>query len=91
MDNVSEILRLENNESVGFADTYLTRCHTELESGDNIDIEFYTKLVKLDKRLGRKAVEQLSQCIHRTTRSDIIMVWIKTLSKKKAIILDERL
>ena len=59
---------------VGFADVYLTRCHTESESGDNIDIKFYNKLVELDKRLGRTASERLAQCIHRTTRSDIIMV-----------------
>ena len=44
------------------------------KSNDETNKEVYTKLVELDKRLGRKASELLFGCLQCTTRSDIIKV-----------------
>ena len=44
------------------------------KSNDETNKEVYTKLVELDTRLGRKASEQLYECLRYTTRSDIIKV-----------------
>ena len=58
----------------GFATKYLQ--NFESKSHDQIDIHVYTKLAKLDSRLGTTASEQLDWCIGWTTRSDIIKVKI---------------
>ena len=59
---------------VGFAHKYLYKFKFESMSDDQIDIEVYAKLVKLDSRLGTTASEQLAKCLQFTTRSDIIKV-----------------
>ena len=56
---------------------YLRRCNRESKSNDEIDKEFYSELVKLDKRLGRRASDQLYECLAQTTRSDIIKDIVK--------------
>ena len=58
----------------GYANVYLRRCNEESKSNDEIDEELYAELVKLDKRLGKRASEQLYKCLVLTTRSDIIKV-----------------
>ena len=50
------------------------RCNKESKSNDKINKEVYTKLVELETRLGKKASEQLYECLWNTTRSDIIKV-----------------
>ena len=72
----------------GYAAIYLNRCNEEFKftevnfdpfnkntiSNDEIDIEVYSKLVQLDKKLGKTASEQLFDCLFRTTRPEIIKV-----------------
>ena len=58
----------------GFAHAYLHQCDKKSKTGDEIDIQVYTKLVKLDSKIGTTASEQLYCCLHCTTRSDIIEV-----------------
>ena len=58
----------------GYASEYLKRCNKESKSNDKINKEVYTKLVELEKRLGKKASKQLFLCLYNTTRSDIIKV-----------------
>ena len=62
------------NTCQDFARDYLRRCNEESKSNDKINKEVYTKLVELEKRLGKKASEQLFWCLRHTTRSDIIKV-----------------
>ena len=57
-----------------FVSHYLERCNKESKSNVKINKEVYTKLVELEKRLGKKASEQLYECLKNTTRSDIIKV-----------------
>ena len=57
-----------------FAEKYLERCNKESKSNDKINKEVYTKLVELEKRLGKKASKQLYECLQYTTQSDIIKV-----------------
>ena len=59
---------------VGFAHLYLQRCKEKLQSDDKIDIQVYTRLVKLDTRLGTTAAEQLLFCIRYSLRLDLIKV-----------------
>ena len=77
---------------IGFADVYLRktldRCDKESKTGDKIEAKLYSKLVKLDARLGTKASEQLYMCLVRTTRSDIIKVLIVALNLISKIISD---
>ena len=61
---------------------YWWRCNKESKSNDEIDKELYAELVKLDKRLGKRASDQLYECLSHTTQSDIIKVrrllnWMK--------------
>ena len=70
--NEYECLRKKNY--VGFANVYLAGCNKRSHPNDVIDKELYSKLVKLDTRLGTTASEQLSKCLLKTTRSDIIKV-----------------
>ena len=67
------------NTCEDFVRHYLGRCNEESnydyqKSNDNINKEVYTKLVELEKRLGKKASKQLFLCLYNTTRSDIIKV-----------------
>ena len=67
------------NYCYNFAAEYLERCNEESnyddqKSNDKINKEVYTKLVELEKRLGKKASEQLYNCLYYTTRSDLIKV-----------------
>ena len=64
------------NTCKDYADRYLERCNKESKSNDNINKEVYTKLVELEKRLGKKASVQLYKCLQNTTRSDIIKVGV---------------
>ena len=66
--------RLLKNETVGFADVYLSQYNKESKSNDDIIKELYSELVKLDTRLGTTASEQLYKCLLNTTRLDIIQV-----------------
>ena len=59
---------------VGFAHGYLHQCCQKSKSEDEIDIQVYNKLVKLDSKIGTTASEQLYWCLQCTTRSDIIEV-----------------
>lgn len=59
---------------VGFAHFYLQRCKEKLQSDDEIDIQVYTQLVKLDARLGTTAAEQLLFCIRYSLRWELIKV-----------------
>ena len=73
-DKVNEYESLRKEDYVGFAEVYLERCDKESKSDDEIDKEFYSKLVELDTRLGTTASEQLFGCLQYTTRWDIIKV-----------------
>ena len=72
-DKVNEYESLRK-DYVGFAEVYLERCDKESKSDDEIDKEIYTKLVKLDTRLGTTATEQLIECLDHTLNLDIIKV-----------------
>ena len=73
-DKVNEYESLRKMDWVGFAEFYLWRCKKESKSDDEIDKEIYTKLVKLDTRLGTTATEQLIECLDHTLNLDIIKV-----------------
>ena len=80
MEQVNEYERLRKKGFVGFAQLLLQRYYVESKTDDEIDIQVYTKLVKLDSRLGTTASEQLAKCLKITTRSDIIKVLIFSLN-----------
>ena len=75
MEEVPE--RLRNCDFDGFADMYRKKCKKESKPNNEIDKELHAELVKLDSRLGTKAIDQLYKCLSRTTRSDIIKDIIK--------------
>ena len=58
----------------GFAQKYLNQFYVESKSDDEIDVEIYKQLCKLDSKLGKTASERLRLCLQHTTRSDIIKV-----------------
>ena len=72
MEEVPENLR--RGPYVGFADMYRKKCKKESKPNNEIDNELYAELVKLDTRLGKRASDQLYECLSHTTRSDIIKV-----------------
>ena len=72
---MDEYENLKKGGAVGFAHKYLHQCDKKSKTGDEIDIQVYTKLVQLDSRLGTTASEQLTCCLYFTTRSDIIEVY----------------
>ena len=74
LDEVNENECVKNANYIGFAHFYFSKCHRELNSSNEIDKELFSKLVKLDKRLGTRASDQLNECLLKTTRSDIIKV-----------------
>ena len=59
---------------IGFAQFYIAQCHRKSNPNIEIDKELYSKLLKLDTRLGTRASDQLKECLLKTTRSDIIKV-----------------
>ena len=71
---MNEFERLRNSKWVGFAHVYLDKLNKESKSNDEIDIEVFSKLVQLDKKLGTTASEHLIECLLKTTRSEIIKV-----------------
>ena len=71
---MNEYENLKKGGAVGFAHGYLHQCDKKSKTGDEIDIQVYTKLVKLDSKIGTTALEQLYWCLQCTTRSDIIEV-----------------
>ena len=71
---MDEYENLKKGGFVGFAHGYLQQCDTKSNTGDEIDIEVYTKLAELDSKIGTTASEQLYVCLQCTTRSDIIEV-----------------
>ena len=73
-EQVNEYESLRKKDYVGFAEVYLKRCDEESKSNDEIDKEIYSKLVKLDTRLGTTAGEQLFGCLEHTLNLDIIKV-----------------
>ena len=60
-----------------FADLYLLRCK---EESNEINERVYSKLVKLDFKLGTTPSTQLFSCLCITIRSDIIKVQVFDLT-----------
>ena len=73
-DEVNENKRVKKANYIGYAHFYLSQCHKDSKSDDEIVKEFYAKLVEMDKRLGTPPSEQLYNCLENTFRSDIIKV-----------------
>ena len=70
---------LEKNTAgnlIGYAQLYLFKWGVESKSIEEMDIEAYSKLVKLDARLKIAASKQLSFCLVFAPRSDFITVSI---------------
>ena len=72
-DNQNE----ENHK--GYADYYLATCWNDLEMINEAEASVYRKLVDIDSKLGMDASLQLTCCLRRTTRWDIIKVWLLAL------------
>ena len=70
MNELDENVR--QNGFVGFAEVFLWRFYKE--SNSEIDVNVYRKLVELDTKLGVTASEQLSKCLFRTSKLEIIEV-----------------
>ena len=62
---------LESHDK-GYADYYLRECKNDSKLIN--DATVYQNLVDIDSTLGTKLSDQLSGCLHRTTRWDIIKV-----------------
>ena len=73
MDEVNENERVKKTNYDGFGHVYYQR-YKESKSEDEIDKEVYTKLVKLDAKLGTSPSKQLFMCIFFTLDPDIIKV-----------------
>ena len=78
LDEVNDNKCVNERNYIGFAHFYFSKCHRESNSNNEIDKELFSKLVKLDKRLGTRASDQLNECL----RTDDIEYF-------KAIDLDE--
>ena len=74
-EKVNEYELIRKQGWVGFSEIYLNQCNEESKIDDQV-IEVYTKLGRLDARLGTTASEQLFKCLFRTTRPDLIKVRI---------------
>ena len=57
-----------------FARLYLAKYDEQSKSDEEIDIQVYAKLIKLDSKLGTTASEQLLWCMIYTLRLDLIKV-----------------
>ena len=58
----------------GFAQFYLNRCQIESKSNNEIDVQVYGDLVKLDSRLGTTVTEQLFGSLFYSLSLDLIKV-----------------
>ena len=87
-EQVNEYESVRKYNFVGFANVYLFRCNKKSSTGDNIDVEFYARLIELDTKFGTRSSEQLFRCLLLTTRWNIIKVKIDTRGKLVNIILD---
>ena len=74
LDRVNDNKFVKERNYIGFAHVYVSQCHRESNPNNEFDKKLYSKLVKLDKRLGTRASDQLNECISQTTRPDIIKV-----------------
>ena len=79
---------LKEKGFIGFTNKYLEYHIQRAKADEQIDIQIFTKLVKLDTKLGTKDSEQLCCCLDYTTRSDIIKVYIYILNDGFKIISD---
>ena len=76
LDEVNENECVKKANYDGWGDFYYQR-YKKSKPEDEIDKEVYTKLVKLDTKLGTRASDQLYWCLSLTARSDIIKDIIK--------------
>ena len=67
---------MRRNKWVGFADLYLFQCQTQSKTDDDIDIQVYTELIKLDSKLGTTATNQLFNSVRYLLGLDFIKVRI---------------
>ena len=58
----------------GYADYYLVECWNETKLINEANVSVYRQLVDIDTKLGTSTSSQLSCCLNRTTRRDIIEV-----------------
>ena len=66
--------RKQDGETVGFAHLYLAKQVKEFKTDDQIDAKLYTRLIKLDSKLGTSATEQLFWCLPYSLRLDLVKV-----------------
>ena len=74
---MNEYEDLRNSGLVGFTHAYLMQCHKKQKRHGEIDIQIFTKLVKLDSKIGTTASEQLFWLLHYSLRFDLLKVAIK--------------
>ena len=74
LDRVNDNKFVKKRNYIGFAHVYVSQCHRESNSNNELNKELYSKLVQLDKRLGTRASNQLYECLSHTSRPDIIKV-----------------
>ena len=74
---MNEYEYVRKNGYSGFAEFYLNRCQIESESNNEIDIQVYSGLVKLDSRLGTTVTEQLFRSLFYSLNLDLIKVCIQ--------------
>ena len=65
---------IRKNGWSGFAEFYLNQCRIESESNNEIDIQVYSDLMKLDSRLGTTVTEQLFKSLFYSLSLDMIKV-----------------
>ena len=61
----------------GYASFYLNTLKLESKSDDDIDIEIFINLMKLDSKFGKTVTEHLFESLQWTLRFDIIKVIIQ--------------
>ena len=71
--------RILRQAGIGYADCYLATCWNDSEMINEADTSVYSKLVDIDSKLGTDIASQLTCCLRRTTRWDIIKVWLLAL------------
>ena len=74
---MNEYENFKEGGAVGFAHGYLHQCCQKSKSEDEIDIQVYNKLVKLDSKIGTTAAEQLCCLVFHSLRLDLFKVSIK--------------
>ena len=80
MDEVNENECVSKANYVGFGHVYYRR-YKELKPKDEVDKELYSKLVKLDAKLGTSPSKQLFMCLF-TLNLEIIKVCFQLKIKK---------